>query len=435
MQGSNNAGRSPGADAQAAAPADSGSHPTNREPDTYIPGSGNTRILRFGVDSLYLSFYGEIFPDVDMALMERKHQAQSKDPFERCQAQWLGGEHVFEVSDRRQGNFAYVLQDNSFRIAVSSGYSNRGPLAYVKVSAEYLAHKGPDAVVEELAPLINELGDCDGWAQVSRADLFVDFVTDCDIGSFKTRDWITRADGIDTFTRKGEFSGWLIGSGGPLSFRLYNKTLEILKSNKTFLLELWKRGGWDGEQKVWRAEFQFRREVIWQLGIRSWKGFLESLGGMWQYAAQSWLRLAIPTEGDSNRGRWATHPLWDRLAAIAWRLDDVPLTRTFSMARVPQLDRLYRFSLSFITSYMAIRGIKGFAEGAAKFIEECQAFSEGRCRDIFGTEFEDWIAGEVASKKRRFSSGVNSRGLKTEKPASGEEESDAIDSDREPGDE
>src|SRR4029079_7596713 len=129
-------------------------------------------------------------------------------------------------------------------------------------------------LVEELAPLIKELGDCDAWAQVSRADLFVDFLTDCDIGAFPTNAWVTRADGIDTFNRKGEFSGWLIGSGGPISFRLYNKTLEVLKSNKTFLYKLWKRAGWDGEQKVWRAEFQFRREVIWQLGVRSWNGFL-----------------------------------------------------------------------------------------------------------------------------------------------------------------
>ena len=127
------------------------------------------------------------------------------------------------------------MRASKFRLLrVSLDLGRKCRIAYVKVSAEYLAHKGSDAVVEELAPLIKELGDCDAWAQVSRADLFVDFLTDCDIGAFPTNAWVTRADGIDTFNRKGEFSGWLIGSGGPISFRLYNKTLEVLKSNKTF---------------------------------------------------------------------------------------------------------------------------------------------------------------------------------------------------------
>jgi len=57
---------------------------------------------------------------------------------------------------------------------------------------------------------------------------------------------------------------------------------------------VWKRYGWTPGATVWRLEFQFRRETLRGLGIGSFAELEASLGCLWAYATQSWLRLADP---------------------------------------------------------------------------------------------------------------------------------------------
>ncbi|MCF6153932.1 MAG: hypothetical protein E3K36_01505 [Candidatus Brocadia sp.] len=61
---------------------------------------------------------------------------------------------------------------------------------------------------------------------ISRADIFVDFVTNMDFEKIEKQSWITR--GEDTLKRwkREAFTGWSIGYGGHISARLYDKTVE-----------------------------------------------------------------------------------------------------------------------------------------------------------------------------------------------------------------
>ena len=98
-----NAGREPGADAQAAAPAPAvgDAQSSNTASKSYMD-SCKVRVLRIGVDSLYLSYYGELGSDVTVDLADKKMLAQSRDPKHQALAQWPVGTHIFEVSDRGQ---------------------------------------------------------------------------------------------------------------------------------------------------------------------------------------------------------------------------------------------------------------------------------------------------------------------------------------------
>ena len=98
------------------------------------------KLLRFGVDSLYLSYPGELLPNVDDKLKELKKIAQSPEPFEQVKAQYPINGHIFEVKDKGARLFPYILEDNAFRIQLSRSQSV--PLAYVKISSEYLTHAG-----------------------------------------------------------------------------------------------------------------------------------------------------------------------------------------------------------------------------------------------------------------------------------------------------
>ena len=382
-----------------------GTPPSNTVPKSYNP--VDVRVLRVGVDSLYVSFEGEISPSVNYDLLDCKYLAQSRDSAERAKAQWPIKGHIFEVSDKGQRGFAYVIEDNAYRICIRSGNSYSLPLAWVKISSEVLSHKGVEVAVDELLEIISEIGETNAYPNISRVDLYADFQTNVDLEMFTRKDWVTRAGSINSYSCYGRFSGWAVGMGGPIVMRLYDKTLELVRSHKTYLFEMWERGGLNPDIPVWRLEFQFNRQVLSQLGISSYESMLRSYGGMWGYASQTWLKLTESQIDDTNRARWPIHPLWERLADIKWRLDDYPLTRNYSNARVPSVDKLLRLHMSLLTSFMAVKRISEYTEGIKAFIDKCEELHRQRCREYLEVGFEEWVAIEVSSKGRKFNTLLN----------------------------
>ena len=280
------------------------------------------------------------------------------------------------------------------------------PWCNAAISSEFLAHKGPDAAEEELRSIVVRLGEGYEYPNPSRVDLFADFQTNADLESPGRRAWVGRARSVNAYSQDGEFTGWTIGQGAVMSARLYQKTIEALKSNKTWLLPLWSRSGMLADIPVWRMEFQVLRPVLVELGVRSFRSLLDNLGGIWQYATRDWLRFTLPQAADSNRRRWPSHPVWDQLAKLQWRLDDVPLSRSFSSSRIPSLERLQRMFMSLVTSFMAAKGITDYAVGVKAFLESSEDLHRNYCQGIPLT-FEDWIVREVREKGRRFNTITN----------------------------
>ena len=88
--------------------------------------------------------------------------------------------------------------------------------------------------------------------------------------------------------------------------RVYDKVAEIeQQSHKTWLFALW-----DGVcEDVWRIEWQVRKGLLRQFGIRTLEGLFERQGDVLRYLASEHTSLRVPT-ADSNRSRWPLHPLW-----------------------------------------------------------------------------------------------------------------------------
>jgi hypothetical protein len=92
----------------------SGAPPSNTAPANCIltpntPPSPSFQLLRFGIDSLYLSYPGTLSHEWERDLENLKGIAQSDDPGERATAQVEIGGHLFEVKDKGKGRFPYVL--------------------------------------------------------------------------------------------------------------------------------------------------------------------------------------------------------------------------------------------------------------------------------------------------------------------------------------
>ena len=313
------------------------------------------KTVHSGIDSLYLSFKGTLKKEMLKELEMRKEYAQSEDENEQALAVINIDAHLLEVKDRGMGLYVYVLGDNWYQIQISSG-KGRIPPVYVQLKSELLNCFGIYNAINQLRGLLKELIEGPAEELISRADLFVDFVTNADLGSIKRTQWVCRAKNTGDYWSGKEFTGLSIGKGGQISARLYNKTLEIESSFKDFFKPLWIRNGWDQKQTVWRLEFQLRREVLNQFSISKLVELTECSNDVWRYCTNDWLRLV--DEGEAkNRTRLETHPLWNEIQQVKFGPGNYTgVTRNVSRSRKANMKAICLNGLGYITGYAAEKG-------------------------------------------------------------------------------
>lgn len=375
-----------------------GSSPTNREP--YNSNNDYFKLLRFGVDSLYLSYQGDLFPEVQERLTKLKQLAQHPEIDQQALAQYPIAGHIFEVKDKGSSVFPYVLEDGAFRIQLSRA-SKRLPMAYVKLSSRYLSSVTPTEAETHLRAILNELGVLTELAHVSRIDLCADFVSNENMESWGREAWVTRGKNIAAYAVNEKFTGWTVGMGGVISCRLYNKLLELFESHRDDLLPLWQAGGWNSGESVWRVEFQFRREVLAQHNLIRLDDVLANLNGLWSYASTEWLRLTIPNPDDQTRSRWPVHPLWGYLSSVDWETDGGALSRSFKATRLPDDKRIFSLGASSIASYMAKHGITDYADGLDSFLFDLYGYLQNSGH-FLGLSAENFLLEKVRLRAKEF---------------------------------
>lgn len=350
---------------------------------------------------MYLSYQGNLTYEADQQLSALKTLAQSEEQYEQAKAQIKIGDHLFEVKDKGTSMFAYVLEDNAFRIQFSRP-NKAVPMAYIKVSSEYLTHKQPVEVEQHLKMIVSQLGTLESEANVSRIDLFVDFVSFQDMEAWTREAWVTRASKVDSYSRDRHFTGWSIGLGSAIAGRLYDKKFEILtSSNKYYLVPLWMKAGLKADEPVWRLEFEFKRELLDQKGIIPLHSVLNNLNGLWSYATTEWLRLTMPNPEDQTRSRWPIHPLWLSLSNIDWETNGGPLQPRFNYTRVPNDREAYKRAFSAMTTWMAANGYTDYEKHIHQFYLNVEGFINNQAADQ-GTGFEQFIHEKVAYKAKTF---------------------------------
>jgi len=340
------------------------------------------RPYRHGVDSLYLSFPGAIEQELALYLQECKVKAQASNEHVIAMAGIGIGDHQFVVLPRGRGRFAFVLEDNWFSIQLANGTGGQLPLALVQVRSEYLTAVGPEEAIRVITDLIGGMGRVDGPPRISRLDLYADFGTAFALADFPGSHWVKRSKKRSIHEECDEITGISFGSGNEVSARLYDKTRELLKSGKDYLKPLWTSEGWDGQEPVWRMEFQIRREGLPEAMKGPAAEVLGLSGNLWRYLCTDWLRLALPSESDDTRSRWPTHPLWEDLSRL-WDIDPEapPLTRV-EKTRVPSDDYLFRAGIAGLTSFMAREGISDVGEGLGEFLHALEAYYDDPGREI-----------------------------------------------------
>ena len=375
-----------------------GAQPSNRAPQKYIEDESPCRVLRWDIDSLDLSYQGELSDRMFDRLEALKAMAQSEDERVQATAQITIGNHLFAVAGYGRGRFRFVLTDERFFIQVSRGTTL--PLVYAQISSEYLTSVGVEAAAADLRFVVNSLGRVDGNEHVSRADPCVDLVPAVLVDAWDVRQWVTRARTKAAYWTLGDrFSGWRIGIGGAVQSRFYDKVLEIDEvSHKTYLFDLWTARGWKADDPVWRQEFQIARAALKELGIDSVAQLLGKLGALWNYLAQDWLRLAVLSEADSNRSRWPNLRLWDVVAGVNWSELPQPTLKRIRSSGFPRDEQIFAAIPGYIASLMAREGITDYSEGVGEAFHRADAFHRLKGRSLASyTEQKARVKGRLLS--------------------------------------
>lgn len=381
-----------------AAPA--GAPSSNRAPANYIEESG--RILRCAIDSLYLSFVGELSDLRDWQLNELKKLAQSDSEVIQARAQIRIGEHMFQVLDHgKKKRCPYILDNSAMRLEIGRGGGM--PLAVVQIKNQFLVETGVDETAQVVRFVVGSLGKVDGPEKVSRADLCADFVPCQPLRQWPNDSWVTRAKRRTPHYEGDRFTGWSIGKGG-MSARLYDKLFELVTiSRKDYLLTLWQQTGWQIDEPVWRLEFQLRRAVLKEMGIGSVDDLLGNLAAIWAYGSEKWLLLKVPNTDDSNQSRWPLHPLWALLQCAEFGDQRQPALTRSRPASLPSDYWLFTNGLGAVTSYMARENLPDFEEALPRFFADASDFHERQ-----GKTIERYAEIKARAKGRRFGT-INNR--------------------------
>ena len=315
-------------------------------------------LLALGIDSLDLSFQGSTDPFVESQLKYLKELARSRDPQEVASARIEIHGSTYHVRDKGSGLYPFVLENSRMRVCLASTRSTRLPMVFVQLRSAFLTEVGPKAAAMESSAVATHLGLVDGAATVARIDLCADYTTETDL-AVDERAWVTRLRGKNAYWAEGRLSGWAMGYGGPLVFRNYDKTLEIeQKSKKFYLHDVWKQKGWYPLDRVWRAEFEIRREMLARFcGLRQVAEVLASIPSLWRFLVEDGVRLTVPSDTDGTRARWPNHPLWNSLATVPWHGDEATLNRRKLEPAFANSRMVARQMASAISTVMAAEGV------------------------------------------------------------------------------
>lgn len=368
--------------------------------NTAPPKYNSPQVVNQGIDSLYLSYSGCLPLARCKQLDNLKALAQSYDPLDKSDAKLELGEMVFKVHKQGRNPYAYLISNALFIIRVASSTANTVPVAYVEISSQLLNVRGVEHAMAISDSIVAELVGEPCFPKVSRADIFVDFVSVTDWADVKNEQWCCRSTKKNDYYDKHQLTGYSFGQGGDVSARLYDKTVEIEHTQKAFFKDIWLANGWDGLSPVWRIEFQLRQKPIKEFGLSEPVELLEELNGVWRYCTEKWLNLR-KDNGDKNRSRWPLAEIWAELIELEFGQEKrLPMKRVKSET-VPSRNWLVMYTLGGLTSYMAANGHDDLEHAFNRFVDDADEYFNEFKRYGFD-KVKDYVDAKVAEKLTRF---------------------------------
>ncbi len=267
-----------------------------------------------GIDTLEFELDIENYVENAKELVESLSNLKEEGVEKRAPQRIMLNGINFEVALSGAPFYKYRLECNDFFIYFMHGTMKNNYPIKVKFLSGYLWSFGyVEAYHRFIAWFESLLPICAN--RISRVDIACDndefeFKQD-DLEYFVTRAKLKRindpsADAIDIEGKR--FTGFTFGRGCPLMCRIYNKSIEITTSKKTWFNTIYLQNGSDLHNDVWRIEYQMRRKFLKECGVTSMSDFIEKKSNIWAYLTEKWLVMKSPD--DSNQTRRTTNKNW-----------------------------------------------------------------------------------------------------------------------------
>jgi hypothetical protein len=253
-------------------------------------------VLASGIDSLVISMNIEWKDESVFAVLdEYKNKAIEYSVDFQGNIKHFKQEEVFPFTIKPHGTkgFSWILTgaDFTYKIANSTTPNSR-PNGMIEFRSEALWRLGPADVLQIALSILEANGAHIIETKLSRVDLCLDFIMPENRWSQDLTDYaVTRATDIGTYKKNNKLTGIRIGKG-VISARLYDKPLEIQQqSKKVWMFDIWGIQEVPPEKKIIRIEFQMRREVLKELGLKTAEDLFQKIDQAWAYCTENWLKF------------------------------------------------------------------------------------------------------------------------------------------------
>jgi len=273
------------------------------------------RLLLRGFDTVQCCFYlaprgaGGIDFERLLAAREGLRAVRAQDP-KRVK---LGNREFLLAPYGSRSGYPFVVGDPDFRIEF--GPDNDPPF-FVTFRSEALWRDSAARLREAFL----------GWAesvnyipQQPETMTRVDFAFDYALNSidFDEDSFVTFSVKDSQHRENGQVQTFTFGRTDVV-LRVYDKVAEIeQQSGKVWLFDLWGQ-----DESVWRVEWQIRKDLLREYGIRTFAELAIGIKPLLRYLATEHDTLRMRTN-DNNRSRWPLHPLWRAVQQAVEELDDV----------------------------------------------------------------------------------------------------------------
>lgn len=310
-------------------------------------------MLSSGVDTLHLSCKGPVRSALWPLLEAAKREAQEAQ--EPVMLDMPATGRRFAVRPYGLRVHAYWLSSPDCELIV--GTNDRFPPVLVQFHSAFLHAAGVDLALDLVCRVLED----DVFMQppelnASRIDLYADvqgwpLVLE-DLRRFVSLGRARRGFEVprEVFASGHRLTGFRFGRDALMA-RIYDKTTEIGRRGLAWLPDLW--GERQDEQPVWRIEFQFKRAVLVDFGLRTVDEVLAGVQDLWRYATGRWLSYRRATANQLER-QWPIDPVWEQVRGIELAPACVGVVRR-RLADAEEA-RLIQGSLGYLTSWSALRG-------------------------------------------------------------------------------
>lgn len=274
------------------------------------------RMVGSGVDWLTLGFLIDRYLDVAdfEVLVQAKIKAGEKTFNSKgYPVTWFGSEFSMKASGG--SGYEWILRNDDILVRIAK--EARGgivfPEVFVTLYSQFLWTEGMDGAVEKVMQWLSKWAVI-GGTKVSRCDLCIDLAMPFPRIDIQN-EVVTRARNkteytipIEIYVAGRRSTGYRIGSGDILA-RFYDKSYEIVVSQKEWYRYYWLGKGWDGETNIARCEFQCRRKFLKEMGVDTYEDLKERMPDIWRYLTHYWLKVCYPGS-NKNQSRWEVKEYW-----------------------------------------------------------------------------------------------------------------------------